>query len=623
MGDISLIVIGNSDFEEEINDYVPHSVLVDDWSQLNAEMIAKKVEEECLAGKIPIPTTRTSKRPAKQQVDGSPLPTDEQGNVVVLKTSKTTELTTDEYGHVIYPIKDTDGRPLPTNEAGSKINWLGVPIDFDEVGNPIDPNGIPLPTDASGAFIYPAIDESGKPLPTDINGRPIYKVVDLDGELLPTNADGLSIDHVDRPIPTNFAGRPVDADGSPYPTDHRGRILVDRHRTAYMVASTVHSAVSPDEKLPVTDATEVRADGIWESVVRGDVRGQLEPHSRTLPTIEYGSSRYPHAEHDGKTADSSKKTIYPVIRSDDGLLPTDDRGFPVLTEGPAIATDSVGRPFFTEKGRLLPSDDSGRVYFQEPDSEPLSTDGAGNLVDSQGRPLPIEVDLEGKPIGPHGKMMPVNADRVPLGRKPVVIDLFGRPLPTDSDGGHIYGDGSVVATDSSGRPVGSDGSVMPVDHMGRYISDYMPDTSEIREDLLTEASTCDKVKVSANIIFMVESSVLTKTKVNELKTMLPNFIRRNIDWNVSKIGLLAYGSTAVVGMEIGNYRSFEDLTDSIRNLPTVDGTAANDEHALRTALELFREDHDNDNGEIIVHIHMTLVRSAFLYFSTNMITNAS
>lgn len=586
---------------------------MDSWKQLRADTIIKMIEKECLAGRIPMPTTRIPPKPRPAEFDhlgGSPLPTDEHGRIFVPSTTEPIVVATDEYGHVIYPIRDQAGRILSTDETGSVVNRLGEPIEFDDYGKPVGPDKEPLPTDESGAYIYPALDSHGKALPTDASKRPIYKAVDSDGKPLPTSEDGVPVDANGQPIPTDSSGRYIDPQGSPYPFDAQDNIIVgEKSKTTQTIDSTgflLYRIEGPDDVPLPTDASGRYVDSAGRPIDQDESGRPLGPDGEPLPTSENGAYIYPKLGSDGKPlpTDSNKKPIYPIIRADGELLPTNEDGLALAPDGSVVPTDFAGRPLYTPGGKVLPSDEYGRIYFQGPDSETMATDETGAFVDSQGRPLPIEVDLEGKPIGAK-----VELDQIPSGQKPVVIDLFGRPLPTNEYGDAVYTDGTIVPTDTSGRPIGLDGSVMPVDHRGRYISDYMPDTTDLREpELLAEASTCDKVKEPANIIFMVESSDATRSKLNEIKLSLLDFIRRNVDWQIAKVGMVAYGSTVDVNMDIGNYQSYKDLEDSIRSLPFIGGTSSGDEHAMRTALQLFREKYDSDNGELIVHIYRSPIR---------------
>ncbi|EJW71925.1 hypothetical protein WUBG_17165, partial [Wuchereria bancrofti] len=163
---IPMLIVGSKEFEEEIKDWTKSYILVDSWEQLRADSIANIIEKECLLGRIFIPTKKVSSRSKSERFEdfvSSPLPTDEFGRIVVLPTSERVILSTDEYGHVSYPVKDISGRLLPINENGSVMDRELMESDY---GKPIGSDRRQLPTDESEAYIYPA-GGKGKALSPD------------------------------------------------------------------------------------------------------------------------------------------------------------------------------------------------------------------------------------------------------------------------------------------------------------------------------------------------------------------------------------------------------------------------------------------------------------------------
>ncbi|VDK64046.1 unnamed protein product [Onchocerca ochengi] len=311
------------------------------------------------------------------------------------------------------------------------------------------------------------------------------------------------------------------------------------------------------------------------------------------------------------TTDSTRSFLYPVIdpdnipkdasdilRTDNKLLSTAKKSLSLTS---ATDTNFHRRPLYSLSDQMLSSGEYNRIYFKGPVGEPRTTYETGNFISNQNRLLPIEIDQSGKPVGAETR-----SDQIQKERKATVVDLFGKPLPTNKYGDSIYADGSVLSTDSSRQSIGRDGSLMPVNDRGRYVSDYVPNRIVLQEsELLAEASRCDKIEETANIIFIVESSNATRMKLNKIKLSLLNFIKKSINWRIAKVGMVSYGTTVDVILDIGNYQSYDDLKESILNLPVIGGTASGDEHAFRTALQLFREKYNNDNGELIVHIFNT------------------
>ncbi|EFO25126.1 hypothetical protein LOAG_03361 [Loa loa] len=548
---IPMLVIGRREFEEEIKDWTKSYILLDSWEQLRADSIAKMIGKECLLGKIFIPTKKAFPKPRSEKSENfasSPFPTDKLGRIIVVPTSERIFLSTDEYGHMIYPIKDAAGRLLPVNENGLMMDRLGRLVEFNDYGKPIGPDRRPLPTDESGTYIYPVLDSNGKPVSIDadsINEKP-----------LSTDQDGLPVDVTGRSIGANLAGRYSDLQGSPYPFNSNEKITAKR--TGKITDTTDYPVIDPDNILLSRDASDVYVNNV-EGVIERDNNGKpLGSDEKLVPTSDIGGFIYPKLSQNGK-------------------LPRNDL-----------------------PDKVLPSNGYSRVYLEDPDDKLLATDESGNFINSQNRSLLIEIDQEGTSVG-----VKVKPDQMPKGQKPIV-DLLGRSLPTNKHGDSIYADGGVVPTNALKQPFDRDGSLVPVDHHEQYVSDYMPNRTVLREtELLAEASTCDKIKGSVNIIFMVESSSATETNLNKIKFSLVNFIEENINWSIAKVGMVSYGNTVDVNLDIGNYQSYDDLKESILSSPLIGGAASGDEHAFRTTLQLFRENYNNNNGELIVHIFKT------------------
>ncbi|KHN88307.1 Mesocentin [Toxocara canis] len=626
MANTPLLVVGKTEYEEEIKDNADLYVMVDEWPQLRAADIAKKIEEECVNGRIPIPMTRITSRPKSRPTlkpvtaigsdgqplptdefgsivgpdgklvptdelgkpigpDGSPLPTDEQGNVMVASEPTATAPATDEYGHIIYPIKDMDGQPLPTDETGSAVNRLGERVEFDEVGKPVGPDRRPLPTDETGSFIYPAIDNKGQPLPTDENKRPLYRMVDANGQPLPTDDEGTVVGSEGKPIPTNAAGRPINPNGSPYPFDESGNVVVaEGGPTAeinYPTDSSGHilyPIVWPDGSPLPTDATGSYIDSFGRLVELGDDGKPLDPSGKPLPTKADGAFVFPQLDKDGNPlpTDGNMRPIYPVVLPDGEPLPTDTNGLPLAHDGRPLPTDSVGRPL-SAKGEVLPTNEDGNVVYSPkagatvaypvigPDGKPLPTDESGVLVDDHGVPLPIEVDSDGRPTGPDGAV-----------------------LPTTAEGQYVY---MPSVQEETSAPSIAKTSVVAT-------------TITKQDDLLQEVK-CEKIDSPANVIFVIESSDAVQKEQGEMKTLLLDFIENSMDLTKSKVGVIAYGGSVDISIDIGNYQNFDELAESIREIPLIGGTSSGDDHAMRTALQLFREIYQDGVGEVILHVHKT------------------
>nr|CDP99896.1 BMA-DIG-1, isoform f [Brugia malayi] len=549
---IPMLVVGSKEFEEEIKDWTKSYILVDSWKQLHADSIANMIEKECLLGRIFIPTKKVSSRSKSERFEdftGSSLTTDEFGRIVVLPTSERVILSTDEYGHVAYSVKDTSGRLLPINGNGLVMDRELVESDYSK---PIASNRRQLPTDESEAFIYSA---GGKDKALSPDSKKGWNT-SIDEKPLSTNQDGLSLDINGQSIVTNLAGK-YSSQGSPYSFNGNDNIIMSK-RTEKITDATDYPVIDPDNILLSRDPSDFYINNI-ERVVERDDSGKLLGSVEKMMPSDAGGFTYRKHSQGGK-----------LPRSDSNISTAKNDGFIVDT------SFHKRLPYTLSNNKV--SDEHNQVSFEEPEAIAETR----NFINNQNSPLPIEVDQAGKPV--------------------VKVE----PFPTNKYGDSIYAGGSMVSTSASEQAIGPDDSLMSVDYRGRDVSDYIPDRTGLGETkLLAKVSTCNKVEKSVNIIFMVESSNATGTNLNKIKFSLLNFIKKNINWNIAKVGIVSYGSTMNVNLNVGNYQSYDDLKKSILSLSLIGGSSSGDEHAFRTALQLFREKYNNDSGELIMHVFKT------------------
>ncbi|VIO91673.1 Uncharacterized protein BM_BM10822 [Brugia malayi] len=549
---IPMLVVGSKEFEEEIKDWTKSYILVDSWKQLHADSIANMIEKECLLGRIFIPTKKVSSRSKSERFEdftGSSLTTDEFGRIVVLPTSERVILSTDEYGHVAYSVKDTSGRLLPINGNGLVMDRELVESDYSKS---IASNRRQLPTDESEAFIYSA---GGKDKALSPDSKKGWNT-SIDEKPLSTNQDGLSLDINGQSIVTNLAGK-YSSQGSPYSFNGNDNIIMSK-RTEKITDATDYPVIDPDNILLSRDPSDFYINNI-ERVVERDDSGKLLGSVEKMMPSDAGGFTYRKHSQGGK-----------LPRSDSNISTAKNDGFIVDT------SFHKRLPYTLSNNKV--SDEHNQVSFEEPEAIAETR----NFINNQNSPLPIEVDQAGKPV--------------------VKVE----PFPTNKYGDSIYAGGSMVSTSASEQAIGPDDSLMSVDYRGRDVSDYIPDRTGLGETkLLAKVSTCNKVEKSVNIIFMVESSNATGTNLNKIKFSLLNFIKKNINWNIAKVGIVSYGSTMNVNLNVGNYQSYDDLKKSILSLSLIGGSSSGDEHAFRTALQLFREKYNNDSGELIMHVFKT------------------
>lgn len=131
-------------------------------------------------------------------------------------------------------------------------------------------------------------------------------------------------------------------------------------------------------------------------------------------------------------------------------------------------------------------------------------------------------------------------------------------------------------------------------------------TVETLVDTTTEP--CAKLLATAKILVLLETSAETELMKNDLIESVVSFIKTNAGTSRPAIGIVNYGSTVEVAVDIGNYENEKELEEEIRDIHFVGGNA-DIKLAIKTALELFSENDDGkDHLQQIVHIHKTPLR---------------
>lgn len=573
-----MLVVGSVEYEERIEEWNRPYILVNSWKQLRADSIAEMVEKECLMGKILIPTKKASPRP--KLVARSPLTTNEFGSIVVVPTSKQIVQSTDEYGPVINPIKEAISK-LPSNQNGMVMNELGQLVEFEDYGK----SRKPLPTNGSRAYIYSAPDSNNKSL---LAGGEIGRQEVRAQELL-TSQNVVSAGINKQLLGKNSAERNSEFQGSAHLFNSSDSIILTR-RTRKITGSTDYSVIGPDNNLLSSDVLNNDVNG-GEHMVDIQSPGEELMQISQAESVIYPSDKLPHNN-------SNMRLVYPSGKADGKLSATVENAPPSTPNTSIVETTFHSDQLHISGNRVLPSAEYNRIDFLNQYQQATNSRGSS---ESGSKPLPVEVDRGDKPSG-----VRIEAQQMPKKQQNIVNDTFRRPPPTNKYGDSIYADDS--------EPVGQDSPLSPVDHRRQNSYDYIPDKTVAREmELLEEASKCDKLGESVEIIFVVESSNATRTDLDKISLLLLNFIKKNVNWSKARVGMVSYGRSVNVNLFIGNYQSYEDLKDSILSLSLIDDAASGDQHAFRTALQLFRND-NKKNGELIVHVFKTPLRLIYLNY---------
>ncbi|CAG9538584.1 unnamed protein product, partial [Cercopithifilaria johnstoni] len=500
---IPMLLVGNRQFEEEIRDWTKSYILVDSWEELRADSIAKMIEKECLLGRIFIPTKKVSPRTKSGRFEkfaSSPLPTNELHRIDELDEVVPNEQivsTTDKYSHVIYPIKAASSKLLPVNKNGLVTDKLGRIIEFGDYGK-LDGG---LPTDESEAIIYPDLDTDGKPLSTDDKKR--WNAVTIDGKPLPANQDGI-LDVSKRPITANLAGRYSDSQELSYPLQRDDNIIMAK-KTEKMIDATdsaqplLYPIIDPDNILLPRDASNIYVNSIGQEIGRDDSEKPLGPdgepvpindaggfiypkHSptepdyipkehkatvvdlfgRSLPTNKYGDSIY------YRLIDDRRKLTYQIFGENDGVLPTDESGSHINTDGKPVPANFYSEPLNNERSLVLATDTSGHhISNRKLTDKLLPTDGDDNVL------YPV-TDTELKIIS--DTLISTTSTSLPF----LVLLPDGRPLSAGDNGAYFDDKGqSLVHIDQNGRPViSADGTPLKEIGDGKYLYPYEPQTKK-------------------------------------------------------------------------------------------------------------------------------------------------
>ncbi|VDN88073.1 unnamed protein product, partial [Brugia pahangi] len=307
----------------------------------------------------------------------------------------------------------------------------------------------------------------------------------------------LSINGQGKSLPTNAAGVPVDDHGKPLPIDSNGNLIYKKDaQKSLSTDEGIYPVIGPDEELLPADKIGV-VDG---QPSPADESGVLNGIGRPLSEDFNSEVIRTRSDIESFPTDSNGRPVYPVVGPGQKLLPTNEDGAFVDSNGSPIPTNRFGLPV-DEHGNFLPIDIKGNFIFGTPikptdhsglpvypvigpDGRLLPQDKDGNVVDPAGRPIPtnddgVPVDNKGRPL-PSDKtgvvIFPANgldAEPMPTDKsgKPVysVIGPDGHPLPITADHNIIGPDGNIVPVNAAGVPTNHRGEPLPRDRQGNFI----------------------------------------------------------------------------------------------------------------------------------------------------------
>ncbi|KAI1721109.1 fibronectin type III domain-containing protein [Ditylenchus destructor] len=519
----STILVGLNTYDAEIQGESHLHILLDDWSQMQANTIANYLEDRCQHGLIQLPTSRAVfvKQHAPDAIllgergtttiplQLSPKCEELQKRTRIILAVETSLATTDSKGEL---------QRVLLNFMRGYIEKLGT---NSQVGIIYYGNTVEVAVDVGNYANNDELEEAVQDMHF-VGGEPDATLAIKTAHQLFNEQDDIDekkviqlVFHVHQTPLSSQTRTEIDSVGQ-----NEGIAVIDFPASKWKVLGESTPAFWANQLCQVATLVDRRLmedTGVAvlpSSKQINDVFFTSGPDSSPLPTSESGRpllvaageevtevSPVPTKPDKTTTArvlptDEAGQMIYPVVGPDGQILKTDSSGRYVDHLGESIPTDDFGRPI-GEDGQLLPVNREGQyVYSKEPDvgllptaksksrpvsvvigpdGIPLPTDQYGNFVDRDNRPLPTNKD--GLIVNPQsGEPLPTNAQgQVILGPVSELEDK-GKALPTDDSGRFIYplvyaDTGKPVKTDESGRYIDADGEPIPIDDFGRPVDD--------------------------------------------------------------------------------------------------------------------------------------------------------
>lgn len=228
---ISMLVVGNREFEEEIRDWTESYILIDSWEELHANSIAKIIEKECLLGRIFIPTKKVSPRPKSRRFEifaSSLLPTDESGATIYSKLDISRHLSSDDKKE--WEAVGINGKLLPTDQDGifTDMNGLhGQPIAAHLVGRSSE-----SPYSVNHHHNITVVKRTEKV--TVATNPTQYPVIGHDNILSSVASDSF-VSSVGRTIVRDDSRKSLGRDEGTIPTNDAAGVIYSKHRQSGMI----------------------------------------------------------------------------------------------------------------------------------------------------------------------------------------------------------------------------------------------------------------------------------------------------------------------------------------------------------------------------------------------------
>uniref|UniRef100_A0A1I8AYI8 Protein-tyrosine-phosphatase n=1 Tax=Meloidogyne hapla TaxID=6305 RepID=A0A1I8AYI8_MELHA len=494
--------------------------------------------EQAVEGKVPFISQISPLPPLIEVTATSPLPTDEYGNFIIADLEDHIPphiLPTDAVGREIRPVVFFNGTKLHMNEDGNYLDPMSRIVARDEEQRALGPDGQLLKLDANGNYVYPLLDKYGEPIPTDDSLRPLFEVVDEDGIHWPRDNKGRVLGPNNRPIPTDITGQFLGPGSSPLPTNFYGQFLMSRKEELVVptdaLGYTIFQVVYPDgQPLPTLTSGQFIDPERGVEFLRDDKGMPLDARGNQLKQNEKGNfvfqpviNRYPDKYlPEKKTVDETS-----TISQDGTPLPTDSLGHYVV----ALSEDDI------LPAKTLPTDWTLGQKFETTKFTPIS-DQRGRVLDEFGKPLSTSSD--GLLLGPDGS-----------------------PLPTDAEGQFVLSWGEEreeLPSEPTARisEIGPDGLPRPDDGR-RQMPLAFPESKDYPS--LESEMPCNLREAVLDILIAFNGELIQPYGEHLRRAMTELLNRFDLAADIARVGILHFGKSVIIPVSLGGYHEISQMLD--------------------------------------------------------------
>uniref|UniRef100_A0A915MVF1 Uncharacterized protein n=1 Tax=Meloidogyne javanica TaxID=6303 RepID=A0A915MVF1_MELJA len=547
--------------------------------------------------------------------DSSPLPTNFYGQFLMSRKEDSV-VPTDSLGYPIYQVVYPDGQPLPTLMSGQFINpERGVEFMKDDQGIPLDTQGKHLKQDEKGNFVFqPIIDRyPDKDLPEKIT-----KEASIEQSTLPTDWTTKLTPISGRP------GKVVDGHGQPLSTSSDGLLLGPDGSTdaegQFVLSWGQEREELPSE--PTAPISEIGPDGLPQADTERQQIPPAFPESKDQPSLEsemkcnlreavldiliaFNSELIqPYGEHLRRAmtellshldlaADIARVGILHFGKS--VIIPVSLGGYHEINQ----MLDQIDRMQSASSALGVP--DVSTVYHAA--IQQFSSFGRNQNI-----PKILLVFSSGEDI------FSDTTARDLLASHDIFIILVG-PSSYDSE----------IAEESSEHVLINRWELLD----GNRLADYLEaacarkalklpksrtkfvtgkDTKEIStippiifpQIVPSSVDHCLALQARSSIVLMVETSQESSSLHSELRQILLQFIHEYVKEKNPQIGILYYGDTVDIGVDVDQHK-YNELEVSVKEMHFIGGVS-NPLLAIRTAQKLLVK-LGTDTIKLVIHIH--------------------